>query len=77
MAVTAQHEKQKALSITSSEDDPIVQFVREHLSEIRSGASYFQLRGGDGVNVVACLRMAEDPDAQTEQHQNTAPCDGK
>jgi hypothetical protein len=58
------------LCLASSEDEPILAFVRAHLSAIRAGLSYCQIAGGDGVNVVAHLRVGVVLDAHTEPRPN-------
>jgi hypothetical protein len=55
---------QRNLAVVSSEDGPILDFVREHLKEIRNSMSYLQIAGGDGVNAVACLRVEQARDAR-------------
>jgi hypothetical protein len=50
---------EKVICLSSSEDEPILAFVRERLGIVRSGMSYLQIAGGDGVHVIACLRLQE------------------
>ena len=60
-----------SLFVASSEDELILDFVREHLYEVRRGLSYFQIAGGDGVNVVANLRVVVAPGERIEPPPNT------
>jgi hypothetical protein len=59
------------LVTASSGDEVILNFVRDHVSEIRSGEFYCQLTGGDGVNVMACIRRVVGQDMALAPLQNT------
>ena len=52
---------------SSLQDEPILDYVREHLKDIREGWEHLQIAGGDGLHLTITLRRETDQPVRTDQ----------
>ncbi len=64
----------KYSAFTSQEDGPILEYVREHLKDIREGWEHLQIAGGDGLHLTVTLRREADRPVRTHQLLKTQHC---
>lgn len=66
--------KPKYVVFTSSKDEPILDYVREHLKDVREGWEHLQIAGGDGVHLTITLRRETDQPVRTDRLKKTLYC---
>jgi len=59
---------------TSKEDEPILDYVREHLKDIRAGWEHLQIAGGDELHLTITLRRETDQPVRTDRLLKTQHC---
>ena len=66
--------KPRYFVFTSEEDGLILEYVREHLKDIREGWEHLQIAGGDGLHLTITLRREMDRPVRTHQLMKTQHC---